>query len=50
MNGGNRQHFIKLGEFGMTSVDAIASSVFLGGRMHTLSNLPTRLPYLTNDV
>ena len=41
---------IKLGGFGMTSVDAIASSAFLGGWMHTLSNLPTRFPYLTSNV
>ena len=34
----------------MTSVNAIASSAFLGGWMHTLSNLPTRFSYLTNDV
>ena len=34
----------------MTSIDAIASSAYLGGWMHTLSNLPTRFPYLTNDV
>ena len=34
----------------MTSVDAIASSASLGGWMHTLSNLPTRFPHLTNDV
>ena len=34
----------------MTSVDAIASSAFLGGWMHTLSNLPTTFPHLTNDV
>ena len=41
---------IKLGGFVMTSVDAIASSAFLGGWMHTLSNLPTRFPHLTIDV
>ena len=34
----------------MTSVDAIAASLFLGGWMPTLSNLPARFPYLTNDV
>ena len=34
----------------MTLVDAIASSAFLGGWMHTPSNLLTRFPYLTNDV
>ena len=31
-------------------MDAIASSAFLGGWMHTLSNLPTSFPYLTNNV
>ena len=41
---------IKLGRFEMTSVDAITSSAFLRGWMHTLSKLPTRFPYLTNDV
>ena len=41
---------IKLGGSGMTSVDAIASSASLGGWMHTLSNLPTRFPHLTNNV
>ena len=34
----------------MASINAIASSAFLEGRMHTLSNLPTRFPYLANDV
>ena len=41
---------IKLGVFGMTSINAIASSVFLGEWMYTLLNLPTRFSYLTNDV
>ena len=34
----------------MTLVNAIALPAFLGGWMHTLSNLPTRFPYLTNKV
>ena len=43
-------HFLSNWEVGLTSVDDIASSAFLGGWMHTLSNLPTRFPHLTNDV